>query len=47
MTGQHEPVWKPEVKSGDPERKVFPAQHAAPAMMPYVVSRHETYSWQQ
>jgi len=33
MTGQHEPLWKPEVKSGAPERKTFPATHAAPVMM--------------
>jgi len=30
MTGQHEPLWKPEVKSGAPE---FPVPHAAPVMM--------------
>jgi len=33
MTGQHEPLWKPEVKSGDPEGQAFPAPHAAPVMM--------------
>jgi len=33
MTGQHEPLWKPEVKSGSPERKALPASDAAPVMM--------------
>jgi len=28
MTGQHQPLWKPEVKSG-----AFPAPHAVPVMM--------------
>jgi len=33
MTGQHEPLWKPQVKSGVPEEYAFPAPHAAPVMM--------------
>jgi len=33
MTGQHEPLWKSEVKSGAPEGYEFPAPHAAPVMM--------------
>jgi len=33
MTGQHEPLCKPEVKSGAPEGSAFPAPHAAPVMM--------------
>jgi len=33
MTGQHEPLWKPVVKSGAPGGKAFPAPHAAPIMM--------------
>jgi len=33
MTGQHEPLWKPEVKSGAREWWAFPAPHAAPVMM--------------
>jgi len=39
MTGQHEPPWKPEVKSGAPEGLAFPAPHD----VPYVVSMNETY----
>jgi len=39
MTGQLEVLWKPEVKSGAPEG----TRHD----VPYVVSRNETYSWQQ
>jgi len=27
---EHEPLWKPEVKSGAPEEYEFPAPHAAP-----------------
>jgi len=34
MTGQHEPLWKPEVKLGALEGKSFPAPHTAPVMMP-------------
>jgi len=30
VKGQHEPLWKPEVKSGAPEGKASPAPHAAP-----------------
>jgi len=33
MTGQHEILWKPEVKSGASEGLAFPAPHAAPVMM--------------
>jgi len=33
MTGQHEPLWKPEVISGAPEGQAFPAPHTAPIMM--------------
>jgi len=33
MTGQHGPLWKPESKSGAPERLAFPAPHPAPVMM--------------
>jgi len=33
MTGQHEPLWKPEVKSGAPEGQASPAPHVAPATM--------------
>jgi len=33
MTGQHEPLWKPEVTSGAPEGLAFPAPNAAPVMM--------------
>jgi len=33
MTGQHEPLWKPEVKSGAPEGYVVPAPHAVPVMI--------------
>jgi len=33
-TGQHEPLWKPEAKSGAPEGQATPAPHAAPATMP-------------
>jgi len=47
MTEQHEPLWKPEEKSGTPDGLVFPAPHAAPIMMSHVVSRNETYSRQQ
>jgi len=32
MTGQHERLWKPEMKSGAPEG-AFPALHSAPVMM--------------
>jgi len=39
MTGQYEPLWKPEVKSGAPEG----TRHD----VPYDLSRNETYSWQQ
>jgi len=37
MTGQHEPLWKPEVKSGAPKDP-----HAAPVMM-----SHMSYQWIQ
>jgi len=33
MTGQHEPLWKPEVKWDAPEGYAFPAPHAAPVMI--------------
>jgi len=33
MTGQHEPLWKLEVKSGAPEGSAFPAPYAAPFMV--------------
>jgi len=33
MTGQHEPLWKSELKSGALEGYAFPAPHAAPVMM--------------
>jgi len=33
MTGQHEPLWKPEVKPGAPEGQAFHAPHAAPVIM--------------
>jgi len=33
MTGQHEPLRKPEVKSGVPEGYAFPAPRAATVMM--------------
>jgi len=33
MTGQHEHLWKPEVKSGAPEGWASFAPHAAPVMM--------------
>jgi len=34
MTGQHEPLWKPEVKSGDPEGKHFLLRIRHPSWCP-------------
>jgi len=34
MTGQHEPLWKPEVKSGAPEGLAFPACMRHPSWRP-------------
>jgi len=48
MTGQHERPWKPEVKSGAPEWKAFPAPHAGTCHdVPYIVFGNEAYSWRQ
>jgi len=33
MKGQHELLWKPEEKSGDPEGKALPAPQAASTMI--------------
>jgi len=33
MTGQHEPLLKPEMKSSAPEGEAFPAPHASPVMI--------------
>jgi len=33
MTELHEPLWKPEMKSGAPEGWAFPAPHAAPVVI--------------
>jgi len=33
MTGQHKPLWKPEVESGAPEGWAFPAPRAVPVIV--------------
>jgi len=48
MTGQHEPLCKPEVKSGRPRRVSISCSACGTRHdILYVVSRNETYSWQQ
>jgi len=47
MTEQHEPLWKPEVKSRPGRVRISCYACGTHHDVPYVAARNETYSWQQ